>query len=226
MEEEISLLEIGQILIKRWKLLFFLPLLAAAIAFAASAYLITPQYVSTSTLIVMPFTETVEGSGVIRHDVASTRQVVQSCKELTLRTNSLQEIIGELRLPYSAGELRDQINIDVGDVISVSATDSDPDRAQLIANTVTAKLMSYITDTARLENVQLLNPAQRPGTPDSPRVMLNMAVAYVLGMMISVALAFLLEHLDNTVKTADDVQKYLGVPVLGVIPEFEEEGGR
>lgn len=226
MEEEISLLEIGQILIKRWKLLFILPLLAAAIAFVASAYLITPQYVSTSTLIVMPFTETVEGSGVVRHDVASTRQVVQSCKELTLRTTSLQEIIGELRLPYSAGELRDQVSIDVGDVISVSATDSDPDRAQLIANTVTAKLMSYITDTARLENVQLLNPAQRPGSPDSPRVMLNMAVAYVLGIMISVALAFLFEHLDNTVKTAEDVQKFLGVPVLGVIPEFEEEGGR
>ena len=226
MEEEISLVEIGQTLLKRWKLLFFLPLMAAAIAYGVSTYVLTPQYVSSSTLIVMPFTETVEGGGVIRHDIASTRQVVESCKELTLSMESMQRVIGELNLPYSASTLRNNIAITVGDVTTVQVTDPAPNRAYEINQQVTVVLMEFITDAARLENVQLLNPAQVPRTPDSPRVPLNMAVAFVLGLMIAVALAFLFEHLDNTIKTAEDVQKYLGLPVLGVIPEISEEDRR
>lgn len=224
MEEEISLVEIGQVLIKRWKLLVFLPLLAATIAYGISVYTFDPEYVSTSTLIVMPFTEDTGGSGIVRHDVDSTRQVVESCKELTLRHDSMQRIIGELNLPYSAGILRGKLEIDVrSDVTSVKATDKDPQMAYLLANHVTGILMEYITGTARLQNVQMLNPAQVPSSPDNQRFNLNVAVAFVLALMISVALAFLFEHLDNTIKTADDVQKYLGVQVLGVIPEFEEE---
>ena len=226
MEEEISLVEIGQVLIKRWKLLIFLPILAAAIAYGVSTYFFTPEYESSSTLLVLPFTETIEGTGVIRHDVASTRQVVESCKELTLSMESLQRVIGELSLPYTAEVLRLKIKIDVADVTTITVSDPIPSRAYEIANHVTGVMMEYITDTARLDNVQLLNPAQMPTRPVNQRTTLNMAVAFVLAMMIAVALAFLFEHLDNTIKTSDDVQKYLGVPVLGVIPEFEEEDRR
>ena len=226
MEEEISLVEIGQTLIKRWKLLVFLPILAAAIAYLVSSYFFTPEYESQATLIVLPFTErTIEGD-VVRHDVASTRQVVQSTRELTLAHDSMQQIAGELNLPYGAGELRSRIEIDVGDVTTIKVADTNPHRAQQIANHVTDVLMEYIIDFAQLENVQLLNPAQLPTSPVNDRTTLNMAVAFVLALMISVALAFLFEHLDNTIKTSEDVQKYLGVPVLGVIPEFEEEERR
>ena len=226
MEEEISLVEIGQTLLKRWKLIFLLPLMAAAIAYGISTYVLTPQYVSSSTLIVMPFTETVEGGGVIRHDIASTRQVVESCKELALSMESMQRVIGELNLPYSAQTLRNSINIIVGDVTTVQVTDPNPQRAYEINKQVTTVLMEFITDAARLENVQLLNPAEVPLVPDSPRIPFNIVVAFILGLMFSVVLAFLFEHLDNTIKTTDDVQKYLGIPVLGVIPEIEEESGR
>lgn len=226
MEEEISLVEIGQTLIKRWKLLVFLPILAAAIAFLVSTYFFTPEYESQATLIVLPITERTIDGDVVRHDVSSTRQVVQSTRELTLAHDSMQQIVGELNLPYGPGELRSRVEIDVGDVTTIRVTDTDPHRAQLIADHITDVLMEYIIDFARLENVQLLNPAQLPTSSVNDRTTLNMAVAFVLALMISVALAFLFEHLDNTIKTSEDVQKYLSVPVLGVIPEFEEEERR
>lgn len=226
LEEEISLVEIGAVLLKHWKLLFFLPLLAAFITYAVSSYFFTPQYESTSTLIVLPFTEQMEGSGVIRHDVASTRQVVQSVKEMTLRVDTMTRVIGDLNLPYTATELRNKVEIDVADVTTISVVDYSPERAQTINNHVTFVLMEYITDTARLENVEILNSANLPREPVNDRTLLNMAVALVLALMVSVALAFLFEHLDNTIKTAEDAQKYLGVQVLGVIPEFEEGSRR
>ena len=226
MEEEVSLVEISQVLIKHWKLLFFLPLIAGVIAYAVSTYLIEPQYSSTSSLIVMPFTETAEGTGVVRHDIDSTRQVVHSCKELTLSLASIQRVIGDLNLPYTATELRNNISITVGDVTTITVRDRVPTRAHTIAEHVNVVFMEYLTESARLENILQLNPPQIPINPDSPRVYLNVAVALILGLMVGIALSFLFEHLDNTIKTSEHVQKFIGVPVLGVIPEFEEEGKR
>lgn len=170
-------------MLKRWKLLFFLPILAIVFAYGISTYIIIPQYVSSATLIVMPFTEELEGGEVIRHDIESTRQVVQSTKQLTLSMESMQRIIAELNLPYTPSPLRGKIEINVGDVTEVQVTDPNPQRAFEICTQVTSVLMKYITEAARLQNVQLLNPAQVPGSPDSPRIALNMAIAYVLGVI-------------------------------------------
>lgn len=50
-----------------------------------------------------------------------------------------------------------------------------------------------------------------------------MVIAAVLGLMVAIGLAFILEHLDDTVKTAEDVRKHLGLPVLGNIPQMDAE---
>ncbi len=75
-------------------------------------------------------------------------------------------------------------------------------------------------------NVMVVSPALKPHAPVKPRKSMNMAMAGVLGLMVSVMLAFLLEHLDNTIKTADDVQRRLGLPVLGSIPKINGEARR
>ncbi len=67
----------------------------------------------------------------------------------------------------------------------------------------------------------VVSPAMAPVEPVKPRKMLNMAVAFVLGLMASVALAFVLELLDNTIKTPEDVAQHLDLPVLGMIPLAE-----
>ena len=59
-----------------------------------------------------------------------------------------------------------------------------------------------------------------PINPISPNKKLNLAIAFFLGLMISVGIVFLLEYLDSTIKTESDVEKYLDLPVLGVIPKM------
>lgn len=69
-------------------------------------------------------------------------------------------------------------------------------------------------------NISLVSPALVPAVPIKPRKTLNMAVAGVLGLMVSVVLAFLLEYMDDTIKTAEDVARALDLPTLGNIPVF------
>lgn len=63
------------------------------------------------------------------------------------------------------------------------------------------------------------NPADVPKVPSSPRVPLNMAIGVLIGLLLGVGLAFFIEYLDTSVKTMEDVETMLGVPVLAIVPK-------
>lgn len=76
----------------------------------------------------------------------------------------------------------------------------------------------------RASNVRVVDPAEVPQKPFKPRKLVNLALSLVLGLSLGVGLAFLQEHLDNTLKTPDDVQRFLRIPTLGVIPVSDPRG--
>lgn len=67
--------------------------------------------------------------------------------------------------------------------------------------------------------VELVDPAETPKFPFSPNLLLNILVSLFLGVMSGVGLAYFIEYLDTSVKTVDDVERYLQLPVIGVIPQ-------
>ncbi len=77
----------------------------------------------------------------------------------------------------------------------------------------------------RTANARIVEYARAPGTPFKPNKRRALSIAFLLGLMASIGLAFLLEHLDNTLKDAEDVERRLGIPVLGVLPRLKTVGG-
>jgi capsular exopolysaccharide synthesis family protein len=78
----------------------------------------------------------------------------------------------------------------------------------------------------RTSNVWIVDRATPPLYPSSPKKKMNIALAMVLGLFGGVGLAFLFERLDNSVKNFQDVEKYAGVPSLGIVPAFNSDGFR
>jgi capsular polysaccharide biosynthesis protein len=70
-------------------------------------------------------------------------------------------------------------------------------------------------------NVRIVEEATAPGAPIRPRQVWNLGLSLVAGLVLAFALAFGLEYLDTTVKTPDDVERYLGLPVIGLVPAFQ-----
>jgi succinoglycan biosynthesis transport protein ExoP len=84
-----------------------------------------------------------------------------------------------------------------------------------------------VTQELKSTNIRILDAAVVPGAPIRPQKMRDILNGILLGLGLGIGLAFFLEYLDNTLRTPDDVKRYLGVPFLGVVPELtDKKAGR
>ncbi|MDW7730602.1 MAG: polysaccharide biosynthesis tyrosine autokinase [Bacillota bacterium] len=221
MENEMDLYQIWQVIIKRWKLLVVLPLLAALISAVISLFVITPLYQASTTLMV---TRPVDTSQIYLQDIQVSRQLVGTYREIVHSRRVLDIVIANRSLPYGTEVLRSLVEVQSvrdTELINVMVTHPEPVMAKEIANEIARVFMLEITDIMQIENVSVVDEAVEPGRPVSPRVSMNILIAFVLGLMGTFFLIFVLEFLDKTVKDPVETQAMLGLPVIGMMPVIE-----
>ena len=112
--------------------------------------------------------------------------------------------------------------------IEVTYTDSDPRMAQRIVNAIGeafSEQVSEVSPGASGVDAIVWEPAELPQSPVSPNILLNALIAFVVGSMLGVGLALLLDHLDDSWKSSAEAEQVSGVPTLGVIPRLENLKG-
>lgn len=80
-----------------------------------------------------------------------------------------------------------------------------------------------ISEVMQPTDVQIIDVAIEPDKPIKPKKTLNVVIAAILGLFIGLAAAFMKEYMNKTIRTAEDVQQYLDLPVLGSIPDFDSK---
>lgn len=222
MEQELELIELWQIVSKRWKMIILVTLLAALICAAVSLFLIKPQYVASSTLMVM---KPVEAEQILYQDVQVSRQLADTYQVVVHSRRVLDKVTRSLNLPYTHEQMQEKVKVSSvqdTEIITIDVTDTDPYLAARMSNLIAQTFMQEITEIMNIDNVSLIDEAAVPDNPVSPRVGLNIAVAMVLGFMVAVGLALLQHYLDQTLKTTEEVENLLGLTVLGTIPMMED----
>lgn len=225
--EEISIQELFFTIRKRLALIISLLVLFVAIAGVFSYFILDKEYETFTTLIVGKPKDYSGENNIEYNDLMLNQRLVSTYGEIVKMRVVADEVIENLNLPISYNQFGSKVSVNLvkdTEIIKLNVTDSNPVLAADIANETAKVFMDSVKEIMLIENVQVIDQAQVPPEPVSPRPMLNMAIAGVLGLMIGVFIAFLLEFLDNTIKTEDDVEKQLGLPVLGAIPIFESEG--
>ncbi|PXW92018.1 capsular polysaccharide biosynthesis protein [Streptohalobacillus salinus] len=226
MEETISLKELATVIKKRLGMIITVSLFAAAISGIVTVFLITKEYqVSTQFLVNQNNTE--QTNTIQSSDIRTNIDLINTYNVIITSNRILDEVIDELELDLSATALSNKITVqneNNSQVVTVSVRDTDPIQAERIANTTVAVFQEEVFELMNVDNVNVLNRAEVGSNPApvSPNLMLNIAIALVLGGMVSVGVTFLLEYLDNSVKTEDDVENILGMPVLGVISHISD----
>lgn len=231
-EETISLQEVFEIIRKKIALILIITFSAAAISAIVSFFLITPKYERSTQLLV---NRSQVSENFSTNEVQTNIQLINTYSEIILSprildiaAKELEGLIdlenGEITASYLKGKITVN-NQNNSQVLNISVEDTDPHRAALIANKVAEVFQREIPSIMNVDNVNILSEAEVPEdlSPVSPKPLLNIAIAFVVGLMLGVGLAFLIEYFDNTIKTEQDIEKYLELPVLGVITTFDME---
>lgn len=226
MEETISLKELFQTLKKRLSLIIIITALATATSGIVSYFFLTPIYQSSTQILVNQAKS--DQQAFNPGEVQTNLQLINTYNVIIKSPAILDKVIAELGLNMTSGQLNS--NITVGSeqdsqVVNISVMDEDPKQAAEIANTTATVFQKEIAAIMNVDNVSVLSQAElgTDSSPIKPKPALNIAIAFVVGLMAGVGLAFLLEYLDNTIKNEQDIEKQLGLPVLGAIARFDAE---
>lgn len=227
MEEEIELRQYWEVLRKRWLIVMILPLIAALTSGVISFFVIKPVYQASTTLIVgkKASESGLAAAQMLDNNVLQANlQLAKTYATIAQSRTVEQNVIKNLNLPLTVAEFDSLISINpvkTTEILEIMVTNTNPELAASIANSMAQEFSKAVIEIKKVDSVSIVDTAVTPDKPVKPNKKLNILIAFVVGLMASVGLVFLLEYLDNTIKTSDDVEKLLGIPVLGVIPNYQ-----
>lgn len=223
MEDALSLKEILVVIRRRFLIITAIVLVCTGTAALLSYVLLPSVYTAQASLIVSE-RQTSQTAGVLDYSQVQTyRTLAVTYAEIITSRTIFQDAINKLKLKTTVENLAKATTAQVRgqtEIINLSVRDADAKRAALIANTLAASFINQLPKlVSRVEKVSIIDPAAVPVKKTSPRPLLLLAIGMVGGLVLGFLAAFLVDYLDDTVKTADDVRQLLGLRVLAVVPD-------
>ncbi|HPT79059.1 MAG TPA: Wzz/FepE/Etk N-terminal domain-containing protein [Candidatus Atribacteria bacterium] len=219
---ELELRNIVEIILKRIWIIVAITLAAAIVGLTISVFFIDDVYSASTTLIVREKRKS--GEEYQLSDLNLARNLVDTYSVIIKSNRVLEKVLDEVGSDITTNELRSKISVQSEgntEIIRITVEDLSPETAKNIANSTARVFMNEIVRLLEMDNVQVIDEARASFTPVKPKVGMNTAISFILGLMVSLGLAFVLEYFDNTIKEPEDVEKYLDLPVIGVIPIIE-----
>ena len=221
-ELTIDLAELFVVLWERAYVIIIAGLLLALAAFIGTQLFITPKYTSTTSMYMLTKSS---GSGVITSgDLQTGSQLTQDYMELTKSRVVMEDVIRTLNLDMTTAELSNTIttaNPANTRILTIQVENEDPEMARKIADAVRGSASETIKDIMKIDAVNTVEEANLPTAPSSPSVFRNTLLGGMLGIILAMGVIILIYILDDTIKTPEDVENYLGLNVLTSIPIHE-----
>lgn len=217
-EIEIDLLELFYELKKKLWLIILAALIGGGIFGLYSKVILVPKYTSTAMMYVLSKETTLTSLA----DLQIGSQLTKDYKVMITSRPVLQQVIDELGLEYGYKELREKLVIDNPTdtrILTLSVEDPDPILAADIVNTVAKRSSEYIGEMMEMIPPKIVEEGETAIEPTSPNVKKYAAIGAAGGIFLVCAFVAVRLIMNDTVKTEEDVEKYLKLSVLASVPE-------
>ena len=222
-EQVISLSEIFEALKKRWIMIVAITLTATIISGVISFFVIDPVYEASTKVFIGK--EESDDAAYNSSDINMYQQLLKTYAQ-TIKTRDLvnRAISGVNYNDLEISSILDSITVNPiasTQILEIKYKSKDQNEAKDILKSVIDEFIATAKELVPNGNVRVIEEVELPENPVSPNKKMNIAIAFLLGLMVSIGLVFLLEYLDNTYKNKDQLEKELGIQVLGAIPDIE-----
>lgn len=221
---EINLGELFSVLLARAFLIISAGVFFGLAGMFLSKFVIHPVYESTTKIYIL---NKEENQTVTYSDVQISTQLTQDYAELIKSRYVLEEVIQRLNLvDVTYDDLADVLKVDTPSdtrIVAITAKDEDPLMAMKIANCIREVASEHITNVMDIDAINIAETANVPTKKSSPSVAKWTVIAGFLGAVVVAFFVVLGYLLDDTIKSNDDVERYLGMSTLALIPLTTEE---
>ena len=217
-EIEIDLKEIFFILLRKAGIIIMSGLILAFLAIIGTKMFITPQYQSVTKMYVLAQQNS---STITSSDLSASTYLTKDYAALITSRTVLEDVIAELDLDTNYNGLLGKISVSTTSdtrIVTISVLDPDPYRARDIADAVRSIAAVRIKNVMNIEAVNVVDEANIPEGKHSPSTVKNGFIAGILGCFLAVAIILIMHFMNDTIRVSEDVEKYLGLSVLGTIP--------
>ena len=218
-EQVISISEIIDAVKKRWKIIALTTVLATVVSGIFSFFIISPTYEASTKIFIGK--EGAESEGYNSSDVSMYQNLIKTYSELIKTKDLVNKAIDNSQYDLSVNSVLNGITVNTltgTQILQISYQSKSPSIAKNILESITNEFITKAEELVPNGNVKILESVEIPKNPVAPNKTMNIAIAFILGMMVGFGIVFLLEYLDNTYKNKEQLEKDLDIPVLGVIP--------
>ncbi|MFR3174548.1 MAG: YveK family protein, partial [Clostridium sp.] len=223
-EQVISISEIIDAVKKRWKIIALCTLIATLVSGIFSFFIIAPTYEASTKIFIGK--EGAESEGYNSSDVSMYQNLLKTYSELIKTKDLVNRAIDNSEYDLSINNALSSISVNTvtgTQILQISYKSKSASIAKNMLENVTKEFINKAQELVPNGNVQVLEHVELPEKPVAPNKTMNIAIAFILGMMVGFGIVFLLEYLDNTYKNKEQLEKDLDIPVLGVIPMSDLE---
>lgn len=221
-EIEIDLGALFRELLRKAGILLLSTCISAAAALLISTFFISPQYQSVTKVYILSRQQ--GDTAVTYNDLQTAAQLTKDYEQLIKSRYVMETVIADLGLDSSAEQLAGSVTVESSSgtrILEIKVENSDPHLAKNIADRVREVAGKQIVEIMSIDAVNIVDEANLPLNPVSPDIKKNALFGALAGFFISGLVITLMFLLNDSVKTTEDVEKYLELSVLGIIPRYD-----
>ena len=223
--EEIDLLELFSYFVEKIGVILITIIICLLCGLGYTLFLKEPMYKSDVNVIVV--NKENGNAATLQNELTANQKLAATYRELVESRRVLNQVIKNLDLEYSVKELQEMItveNVNETAIIKITITSKDSLEAMEIANETAKIFEKEIVDIYNLENVSIVDRAELAKEPYNINFVKDVVIYIGVALVLSCGLIFVVYYFDNTIKSVDQVEKLLGVPVIGAVPIAGKKG--
>ncbi len=227
--EEINLKELFAYFKARILLILIIILMVLLCGSIYSLFLKVPLYKSTSSIVLVNDSGEASSNNNTSYnqtDAQLNKSLVDTYSEIVKSRRIAEPVIKNLSLNYSVSELLSEVKVTTTtntEIIKISVIDKDKGLAADIANEIVKVLGEEIKTIYKLQNVSVIDKAVEADYPDNINYIKEFIIYVLAGIVLSCAIIFIVYYFDTTIKSAEEIENNLGLPVFGIVPEVKRK---